>query len=153
MRYKHKIIASRTQELHETWEMLRAKLSALEKQKIAETRAEEIFRLEQIITQVKEERQKIEEELLSLDEQEPDASTASVPDRTRVGGLSASGRNQAAVPCDTPLFLQDKEIVRHSALYCQSAASCHPGATGSCSSPFLFKSQYSEVREQDGEAD
>ncbi|MCI5123215.1 MAG: hypothetical protein D3925_01745 [Candidatus Electrothrix sp. AR5] len=66
---REELAASKVKEALKKWELLSAKLSALEKQKIVETRAEERFRLEQLIAEAKEERQHLEPELLQLDDQ------------------------------------------------------------------------------------
>ncbi|WP_339137527.1 MAG: SIR2 family protein [Candidatus Electrothrix sp. GW3-4] len=60
-------IAAKMKELQKQWESHSKRLSFLENQKIAETRHEEMFRLEQEIRQEKNERGKLEKEMLRLE--------------------------------------------------------------------------------------
>ncbi|MCI5123159.1 MAG: hypothetical protein D3925_01450 [Candidatus Electrothrix sp. AR5] len=65
----NQFISSDIEELKKQWKMRTDKLSRLEQQRIAETRVEEIFRLEQGISKEKDERKKLEQEILRLEEQ------------------------------------------------------------------------------------
>lgn len=66
---KKMLAAFRVNEVRKQWELTREKLSVLEEQYIIETRGEERFRIEKLISQLKEERQLLEQELLQIEAQ------------------------------------------------------------------------------------
>ncbi|XCN71751.1 MAG: CHAT domain-containing protein [Candidatus Electrothrix aestuarii] len=101
--------AIKIEEAKKKWGEINDKLSRLEKQRVQETRAEEIFRLEQLIKKEKEERQQLEQELAELQkggspaasqstpEQEPSSSST---DKTTILFLAANPMNTARLRLD-----------------------------------------------------
>ena len=60
--HQEKFLSSKMEETEQQWDLLSAKLSALERQKIRETRVEERFRIDQEILLTKEEREVLEQD-------------------------------------------------------------------------------------------
>ncbi|MCI5119878.1 MAG: hypothetical protein D3908_01535 [Candidatus Electrothrix sp. AUS4] len=60
---------SRAEELRDQWDLLSRQISELERDRITETRTEERFRLDQVITRTKENRWRLEKELQELEAQ------------------------------------------------------------------------------------
>ncbi len=96
--------ASKIEAAQDNWKMLNERLSGLEKQKITETRAEERFRLEELIRQTKEDLQKEEQKLekLQADSSTP-APTTTPPygvQKTKILFLGANPVNTARLRLD-----------------------------------------------------
>ncbi len=95
--------AAKRQEIQQRRDMLSAKLSTLEQQKITETRAEEIFRLNALIQQTKAMRDQVEQEAAQLQEQAgtlTDGDAMSASKKTKILFLSANPRNTSRLRLD-----------------------------------------------------
>ncbi|MCI5223993.1 MAG: hypothetical protein D3924_15315, partial [Candidatus Electrothrix sp. AR4] len=103
--------AAKIEEIQKKWNLLTAKLSGLEEQRITETRSEELFRLDQIISRVKDERQQLEQELVEL--QAGDTASeiiGSIPTTTSPATQKTKILFLAANPINTARLRLDKEV-------------------------------------------
>lgn len=63
------LLSFKRDEILRKWELISSKLAVVERQKIVETRPEEVFRLDQIVQQIKDDRLQLEQELEQLEAQ------------------------------------------------------------------------------------
>ncbi|MCI5159686.1 MAG: hypothetical protein D3906_14915, partial [Candidatus Electrothrix sp. AUS1_2] len=78
------IIASKIEELKELWQLLADQLSALQRQKVLETRVEERLRLEQSIAELENERERVERQMLQLEVAAGDDGREALRDSERI---------------------------------------------------------------------
>ena len=101
------------EEAKKQWEDINDKLSRLEKQRVQETRAEEIFRLDQLIKTEKEARQRVEQDIMELQEGGSTAVSQNTPEQQE-SSFSSGGKTKilflAANPVNTSRLRLDEEV-------------------------------------------